>query len=36
MLYLHGHTHTLAEFVSGMNEVFEQVHQEFGMKHEVR
>ena len=36
MLYLHGHTHTLVEFASAMDEVFTEVHKEFDIKYEVR
>ena len=36
MLYLHGHTHTLVEFASAMDEVFKEVHKEFDIKYEVR
>ena len=36
MLYLHGHTHTLVEFASAMDEVFKQVYREIGIINEVR
>ena len=36
MLYLHGHTHTLVEFASAIDEVFQEVHKEFDIKCEVR
>ena len=36
MLYLHGHTHTLVEFASAMDEVFKEVHKEFDINYEVR
>ena len=36
MLYLHGHSHTLVEFASAMDEVFTEVHKEFDIKYEVR
>ena len=36
MLYLHEHTHTLVEFASAMDEVFQQVYREFDIKYEVR
>ena len=36
MLYLHGHTHTLVEFASAMDEVFKQLYREFDIQCEVR